>query len=143
MRPNEEQALTVENTCPRTSADSTAAVDRYMADLIHPHKAEIQALRSLILGSSPVIGEGIKWNAPSYRIHEYFATTNLRVKGGVGIILHLGAKVRQTAVQIDDPANLLTWHGANRASFIVRDIAALREHTPALQAILAQWLRYV
>ena len=133
----------MENTSPRTAADSTAAVDRYMADLDHPHKIEIQALRTLILGIDPAINEGIKWNAPSYRLLEYFATTNLRVKGGVGIVLHLGAKVRQTAVQIDDPAKLLTWHGPNRASFIVRDMAALRAHTPALKMILSQWLPYV
>ncbi len=126
-----------------TDADNTAAVDRYMAELNHPHQAEIQALRDMILGSGAGVAEGIKWNAPSYRTHEYFATTNLRVKGGVGIILHLGAKIRPDAVRIDDPDNLLTWHGANRASFSVADAATLRERMPALRAIVKQWLRYV
>ncbi len=140
---NEEQASTMETNFPRIPADSTAAVDRYMAELNHPHIEEVQALRTLILGINPAIGEGIKWNAPSYRLVEYFATTNLRVKGGVGIILHLGAKVRQIAVQIDDPEKLLTWHGPNRASFVVHDMEALRARTPALKTILAQWLRYV
>lgn len=125
------------------SADSTTAVDHYMAALDHPHKAEIQALRELVLAIDPAVAEGIKWNTPSYRTSEYFATTNLRLKSGVGMILHLGAKVRDTKVTIGDPAGLLTWHGDNRASFSVPDMAALRERAPALHAILAQWLRYV
>lgn len=126
-----------------TAADTRAAVDAFMAGLDHPHKAEIQALRELILASGGEVAEGIKWNAPSYRTHEYFATTNLRVKGCVGIILHLGAKVRDTAVQIDDPEKLLTWHGSNRASFEIHGMDELRRKTDALQAILAQWLPHV
>lgn len=131
------------NTTPLTAADTTTAVDAFMAGLAHPHKAEVQALRELILASAPQVAEGIKWNAPSYRTDQYFATTNLRVKGGVGIILHLGAKVRATRVLIDDPGQLLTWHGANRASFDVRDMDELHARTPALRAILAQWLPHV
>lgn len=128
---------------PLTSADTTAAVDTFIAGLDHPHKAEIQALRELVLASGSDVAEGIKWNAPSYRTHEYFATTNLRVKGGVGVILHLGAKVRDTQVQIDDPEKLLTWHGSNRASFEICSMDELRLKTPPLQAILAQWLPHV
>lgn len=126
-----------------TPADSSAAVEHYMATLEHPHKAEIQALRELILAIDPAIAEGIKWNAPSYRAGEYFATTNMRLKGGVGIVLHLGARVRETPVVIDDPTHLLTWHGANRASFAVASMEQLRERAPALQAILRQWLPFV
>lgn len=126
-----------------TAADTTTAVDQYMASLDHPHKALIQALRELVLATDPAIAEGIKWKRPSYRTGEYFATTNLRLPKGVGMILHLGAKVRDGAVTIEDPAHLLTWHGENRASFVVADMAALHEHAPALKAILVQWLRHV
>lgn len=128
---------------PLTAADTTAAVDAFMAKLEHPHKPEVQALRELILATGSDVAEGIKWNAPSYRTHEYFATTNLRAKGGVGIILHLGAKVRDTEVRIDDPENLLVWHGANRASFQISGMDDLRSKSAALRAILAQWLPHV
>jgi hypothetical protein len=43
-----------------------AVVDAYMRDLDHPFKAEIEAVRSIILGASPKISERIKWNAPSF-----------------------------------------------------------------------------
>ena len=124
----------------RTASDTTAAVDRFMAQSTHPHKAAIQALRKLILGVDPAIAEGIKWNAPSYRTSEYFATTNLRDKRGIGIILHLGAKVRNETLSIDDPAHLLTWLGSDRASVSFVDSADVQRHAAALQAILAQWI---
>jgi len=123
--------------------DTTAAVDRFMAATVHPCKDAIQALRELILAVHPGIEEGIKWNAPSYRTTDYFATTNLRDKVGVGIILHLGAKVRMDAVAIDDPQHLLNWHGANRASLSFSGIDDVRKHGAAVTAILAQWLAWV
>jgi hypothetical protein len=95
-----------------TPADSSAAVDQFMATLKHPCKTEIQALRKLILAVDPSIADGIKWNSPSFRKGEYFATTNLRAKSGVGLILHLGAKLRELpagGVRIDDPGKLLKW----------------------------------
>jgi len=121
-------------------ADTTAAVDRFMAESTHQHKDAIQAIRALILGVHPDIQEGIKWNAPSYRTSDYFATTNLRDKRGVGIILHLGAKVRNETLAIDDPARLLSWLGTDRASVSFTDIDDVRLHAPAFQAILVQWI---
>ena len=125
------------------SSDTAAAVDRFMADTNHPCKVAIEALRELILAVDPGIQEGVKWNAPSYRTTDYFATTNLRDKAGVGIILHLGAKIRAEAVAIDDPQHLLTWHGTNRASLSFGGIEDVRRHAAAVTAILAQWLPWV
>lgn len=121
------------------SSDTTAAVDHYMDACEHPLKSAIQALRVLILAVHPDIREGIKWNAPSYRLGEYFATTNVRDKTGIGLILHCGAKVKNQAVTIDDPQQLLTWLGSDRASLSFRDRADVDDHAVALRAILAQW----
>eukprot|EP01031_Cornospumella_fuschlensis_P007315 gene7315-9064_t len=71
-----------------------------MTTLDHPFKAEIQTLRQAIPAVDPAIAEGIKWNAPSWRTSEYFATTHLRSKTGLGLILHLGAKARQAGAMI-------------------------------------------
>jgi hypothetical protein len=80
-----------------TPADTAQAVDRFMAALEHPHKPEIEALRQAICAVDPSIAEGVKWNAPSWRTTDYFATTHLRAKTGFGLILHLGAKARRPA----------------------------------------------
>jgi hypothetical protein len=129
----------------KTSADSTDAVDQFMKALEHPFKKEIAALRSAILAVDPSITEGVKWNAPSFRTKEYFATTNLRAKDGVGLILHLGAKVRDLpkgGVKISDPDGLLKWLGKDRAA-VEFPASELKSKTRALQAVLRQWIEYV
>ena len=81
------------------------AVFDYLDKLEHPLKAEIETVRQIILGVSPEIREGIKWNSPSFRTTDYFATLNLR-QGRVWLILGTGAKVKptaQTGLSIPDP----------------------------------------
>ena len=129
-----------------TPADSSAAVDAFMVSLEHPFKAEVQALRLAILGLDPSVQEGIKWSAPSYRTTEYFATTHLRSKVGLGLVLHLGAKVRalpEGGVGIDDPEGILKWLAPDRATVDFSSAADLQAKLPALLAVLRQWLRYV
>lgn len=129
-----------------TPADSSAAVDAFMAELVHPHKPEIEALRALMLGVAPAVQEGVKWNAPSFRTSEYFATTRLRAKSGFSVVLHLGAKARQLpagGVTIDDPARLLKWLGPDRAIVEFASADAFNSAKTALQAVLRQWVTYV
>jgi hypothetical protein len=68
------------------------SVETFLASLDYPYRQELLALRQIILAADPSIAEGIKWKVPSFRTSEYFATMNLRVKKGIGVILHFGAK---------------------------------------------------
>ena len=127
-----------------SKADTSAAVDEFMTSLEHAHKPAIEALRQIICGADAAIGEGVKWNAPSFRTTEYFATTLLRDKNGVGIILHLGAKVRDIpSVPIEDPDKLLTWLAKDRALVSYTNLADVQAKAAALQTLLRQWLRFV
>ncbi len=127
-----------------TVADSSTAVDAFMASLEHNHKPAIEALRQIICGVDAAIGEGVKWNAPSFRTTEYFATTHLRDKKGVGLILHLGAKVRDIpSVPIDDPEQLLTWLAKDRAQLSFTGLNEVQARAGALQGIVRQWLAFV
>ncbi len=127
----------------RKTTDTTDAVDAYMAALDHPCKAEVEALRRIITGVDARIAEGVKWNAPSWRLDEYFATTHLRAKQGIGVILHLGAKTRapERKPAIDDPDGLLEWLGPDRARVAFADMADLRRRQAAFEAALRQWIR--
>lgn len=128
------------------SPDSSAAVDAFMAALDHPFKAEIGLLREILLGADPTVAEGIKWNAPSFRTAEYFATTHLRGKGTIGLILHRGAKTREVPAEglaIADPAGLLKWPGKDRAMIEFRNRAEIDSARDALAAIIRQWIRHV
>lgn len=126
------------------AADTSAAVDALMATLQHPHKSGIEALRKAILAADPAIAEGVKWNAPSFRTDTYFATVHLRAKQGIALILHLGAKARALpagGLGIDDAEGRLQWLAKDRAMIVFTDAKTVREDTPALQAILRQWIR--
>ncbi|WP_394002645.1 DUF1801 domain-containing protein [Luteimonas sp. WGS1318] len=129
-----------------TPADTSVAVDAFMATLDHPHADAVQRLRALVLGVDPTVAEGIKWNAPSWRTTVYFATTHLRAKTGIGLVLHLGARARSVpagGLAIDDPAGLLVWRAPDRALVAFTDRADLEARAGAVQAVLRQWIAWV
>jgi hypothetical protein len=130
----------------KRSASAPENVETFLASLDHPFKQEILALRQVILSADPSIAEGIKWNAPSFRTSEYFATVHLRAKDGVQIILHLGAKKRDNApagVAIADPEALLEWLAKDRASATFRDLKDIDARRSAFVDIIRQWSRHV
>ena len=129
-----------------TTADSSEAVDTFMASLKHPFKAEFESIRGTILGAAPGIHEGIKWKSPSFRTTEYFATVNLREKSGIGLILHLGAKAKKLpagGVAITDPGKLLKWLGKDRATVVFKDQSDLAAKKAGFMKIIRQWIAYV
>jgi hypothetical protein len=120
--------------------------DEFMLHLKHPLKKEIAAVLTLLRVADPAIQEGIKWNAPSFRVKEYFATVNLRSQDAVQIILHLGAKVRHDItdrVSINDPGGLLQWLGKDRASIKFRDLHEIETNGRAFQGVIRQWITHV
>ena len=64
-----------------------AVVDAYMRDIDHPFKAEMEAVRAIVLGASPKIAERIKWNAPSFYYKEDLGTFNPRASEFAHLIL--------------------------------------------------------
>lgn len=132
------------------STKKIAAADDELADYLkalkHPLKKEIEAVRLVILGVSPAISEGIKWNVPSFRTEkEWFATFNVRAQESVQLIFHLGAKKRSDlkVIKLSDPRGLVKWLGKDRAMVTLgagRDVLANRK---ALEAIVRAWLKHL
>lgn len=127
----------------RATPAAPAGVDELLAALRHPRAREIDRVRRLIRDADPRIEEGIKWNAPSFRTSEWFATIHLRARDGVQVILHRGAKRRDDAVAIADPAALLQWLGADRASVTFRDAADIEARGAALAELVRRWIERV
>lgn len=126
---------------PPTPDAGRAEVDACMATLEHLLKTELAALRLLILAADPTIAEGIKWNAPSFRTTDWFATFNLRSTADVQLILHVGARVKELGdLAIDDPAGLLKWLARDRALLRCADLAAIDRQRPAITALLRAWI---
>jgi uncharacterized protein YdhG (YjbR/CyaY superfamily) len=63
-------------------------VERFMHDLEHPLKAEIEAVREIIKNTDEKIRERIKWNAPSYYTTADLLTFNPRLTTRVHLIFH-------------------------------------------------------
>jgi hypothetical protein len=130
----------------KRSASAPENVEVFLAALDHPFKQEILALRQIILAADPSIAEGLKWNAPSFRTSEYFATLHLRAKDGVQVILHLGAKTRDNSssgVVIADPGALLEWLAKDRASAKFRDLKDIEAKQSAFANVIRQWIEHV
>ena len=122
--------------------DRKSDVDAFMASANHPLKNEIEGVRRIICGVSPAIREGIKWNAPSFRTTEFFATIHLRARDKVQIVFHLGAKARDDvqSMAISDPCSLIKWLAKDRCLVTVGDAVADKN---ALAAIVRQWIEYM
>jgi len=122
------------------------AVAAFMKELDHPLKKEVEVVRRLILGVDPEIREGIKWNAPSFRTTEHFATFNLRAKDRIRLILHFGAKVKATAkegIEVADPSGLLEWLARDRCLVSFSDKNDVEAKRGALEAVIREWMRWV
>lgn len=131
---------------PARSATGADEVDAFIAALEHPHKDAVIALRGIILAADPRIGEGIKWNAPSFRTTGDFATMHLRQKQGIGLILHFGAKkpaIGAAGVDIADPHGLLEWLAKDRAIVVLRDRADVAAKSEALTALVHAWIAHL
>jgi len=130
----------------RTEGEAQA----FLHALEHARKAEILALRRIVLDADKRIAEGVKWNSLSFRTEgemgEWFATVNLREKQGVGMILHFGAKknaIAETGVAIADPEGLLRWLAKDRGAVVFGGGAELKAKKAALQTLLREWIAHV
>lgn len=120
-------------------------VNAFMAKLSHPLKADIGAVRKIILGANQAIGEEVKWNAPGFRTTESFATVNLRSVDKLQFIFHLGAKVRKDlpGLEIPAPTGMVKWLAKDRCLVTVGTGKELDANKTALQALVRAWIRYV
>ena len=137
------KARIAENAAPKGESQTDPAVDEFIRNVDHPRKAELELLRRLILGASPVIREGIKWNSPSFRTTDWFATINLAGKADLRLILHTGAKVKASAtdgVPVADPTGLLKWLAKDRALVTLGDRKDIESKRKALVAVLREWV---
>jgi uncharacterized protein YdhG (YjbR/CyaY superfamily) len=72
-----------------SSVSRTDKVDEFLENLSHPLKAEIEALRSIIMGVNKDINEEIKWKAPSFNYKgEYLVTFNLWEEERIHLVFH-------------------------------------------------------
>jgi hypothetical protein len=126
----------------KTAASSPKTVAEFLAQAEHPHKAGIEQLRAMILGLDRRVSEEIKWNAPSFKLDDHFATFKLYPPKNIQLVLHTGAKAKSNAkaLSIDDPNGLLKWPATDRCVLTLRSTAELATHQASVLRILKQWV---
>ncbi len=121
-----------------------AGADEFMAELEHPLKPVVEALRKVVRATDPSLVEGIKWNAPSYAVAgDDRLTFNLHAKDKVRLIFHRGAKAKDTKGKgrlIEDPSGLLEWASDARAIANFTSLAEVKANKSALQGLIRAWL---
>src|SRR5688572_14989439 len=95
---------------------SVTTVAAFLSQLEHPHKSGVERLRQAILAVDPRITEEVKWNAPSFKLTDHFATFKLHPPKSIQLVLHTGSKplVPQRQFTLDAPEGLLKWAAPDR-----------------------------
>jgi len=113
----------------------TDAVDKFLLELSHPLKVEIEALRSIIKGVSKDINEEVKWKAPSFNYKgEYLVTFNLRETKRIHLVFHnpMISKVK---------SKLLEGNYEDRRMMYLADMKDIKAKKAELEKILKQLVK--
>jgi predicted transport protein len=117
-------------------------VDDFLRDLDHPHKEGIQLLRRAILAVDTRITEEIKWNAPSFKTREHFATFKLYPPKHIQLVLHVGAKPVATPRQfrLDAPGLVVKWPAPDRCVLTIESSEHARQIEGVVAGAIRQWI---
>jgi hypothetical protein len=91
-------------------------VDRFVEDLDHGRKDEIETIRHLIRSANPELTEQIKWNAPSFCVDgDDRITLRLQPRDRVQLIFHRGVYNDAFIVDERSRGDALIWLLLSRA----------------------------
>ena len=127
---------------PKRPAPKNGDVDQFIAQLEHPFKAQIAALRQAILASNPEITEQIKWKAPSFCIDgDDRVTFRLHPPDAVHLVFHRGVKVKDaTNFTFADPTGLMKWAAQDRAQVTLRTPAEATQRQSDVVDLVTRWM---
>jgi hypothetical protein len=113
-------------------------VTRFLDELNHPFRQEIEELRQIILDAREDIEENIKWNGPNYKVKDQDRlSVKVQPTKSFHLIFHIGAKVKAEPERrlLSEDYNLLTWKSNDRAVLDFKseaDFLKARLHLPEL-----------
>ena len=115
--------------------DGKAVVDSYMRDIDHPFKAEMEAVRAIILGASDKLAERIKWNAPSFYYKEDLGAFHPRATEYAHLILLFPG-----GEGMDDTSGLLEGNHKDRREARFHSLDDVKAKKPALEKLVKRWV---
>lgn len=116
-------------------ADRTRAMNEYMAHLKHPLKAEIAAVRAIIMQASSKIHERVKWDAPSFYYKADLATFDLKSTKQLHLIVRFPEGTTPPA-----SGGLVGIDHEHRHEVTFRNLADVAAKKPALTQLVRDWV---
>jgi hypothetical protein len=119
-------------------------VTEFLDNQMHPLRAEIEALREIILRAEPTLKEGIKWNGPNYSLNgEDRITMRLNPPKQIQIIFHRGAKVKTQPENrlIDGNYPFLTWKENDRAIATFKGLDDIQQFSEPFREVVIKWIK--
>jgi len=113
------------------------AVNEYMTKLEHPFKAEIEAVRKIVLNASDKMSERVKWNAPSFYYKEDLAAFHIREQKHVHLVLVFPKGL------IEDESNLLEGDYKDRRMAYFYSMKDVLNKQPALEEVVRKWVELI
>jgi hypothetical protein len=124
-------------------------VDAYMSELEHPMADVISYIRSFILKTDKLIGEGIYWNAPTFFYTGPMAqfTPKDYKRYIVGFVLNRNDCVRMiflTGAKVDDGSGLLEGDFKDGRRLVVfKSLADVKAKEKELKKVIKKWISLV
>jgi hypothetical protein len=113
-----------------------SAVEAYFREIDHPFKAEMEAVRAIILGVSDKISERIKWNAPSFFYKEDLGAFNPRATEYAHLILLFPG-----GAGMEDKSELLEGNHKDRREAKFHSLDDVKAKKRALEKLVKNWLQ--
>lgn len=118
-------------------------VTKFLDELVHPLREEIERLRQVILGSNSDLTENIKWNGPNYCFKgEDRITMKIQPPKQILLVFHRGVKklVQPKGKLINDKSGLLNWKENDRATVAFNTLQEIKKAEADLRVIIRAWL---
>lgn len=117
---------------PKTFND-TAYVNEFMSKFEHPFKAEIEAIRAIILKADSRITEGIKWNAPNFYYKGDMVVFTPHIKDYIHMVFPNG-------IIIYDDTGLLEGDYIDRRMAHFYNMEDIQAKKAALEKVVRRWI---
>jgi hypothetical protein len=112
-----------------------SAVESYMREIDHPFRAEMAAVRAIILEVSDKISERIKWNAPSFFYKEDLGAFNPQATEYAHLILLFPG-----GEGMDDKSGLLEGNHKDRREAKFHSLDDVKAKKRALEKLVKNWV---
>lgn len=119
-------------------------VTRFLDELNHPFRKEIEYLRDCILKANNGLTETIKWNGPNYCFEEEDRIT-MKIQPPTKqalLIFHRGTKKRELLKDklIANKSEMLSWKESDRAIVTFKSLQEIESKKSELTTIINEWI---